>query len=147
MTAHPLFSSSNSPSKPSTLLHLLFICLHPSIHCIIHPFLGWQWCRAEKPWIIHHAGLFFPARLPAFGLPWRWKAFGQRMQSITCAASSIVQHMHVCRAVCNSVEVKYKLQAAGRWSQSSKWAVSTILKRLFALVLDVLVRARMCLQV
>lgn len=38
-SAHPLSSSSNSPSKPSTLLHLLFIC--SSFHPLHHPSLPW----------------------------------------------------------------------------------------------------------
>lgn len=38
-SAHPLSSSSNSPSKPSTLLHLLFVC--SSFRPPHHPSLPW----------------------------------------------------------------------------------------------------------
>lgn len=118
-SAHPLSSSSNSPSKPSTLLHLLFIC--SSFHPLHHPSLPWlagvscsEAVNNSSRWVV------LPSPAPHFWLAvalkniWRrarcphtW--VHQRMQSITCAALSIAQHMHVCRTVCNSVEVKYKM--------------------------------------
>lgn len=102
------FSFSKYPSN----LHSSFICsssIYPSIHASIPP-LAWQWCRAEKLWIIHQAGLFFPSPLPTFGSLWRWGTFGDAHATHTCTFTKdtinslhswIDCSMHVC--LCNTL--------------------------------------------
>ena len=86
VSSSPFFSLSLSEAfllsrkllQTFTLLHLLSVSfIYLSIRPCIHASLGWQWCRAEKPWIIYQAGLFSPALLPTFGLPRRWGTFGE----------------------------------------------------------------------
>lgn len=105
---HPPLICSPSPSS-----------IYPSIHASM-PSLGWQWCRAEAPWIIYQAGLFFPALLPTFGSPRRWGTFGEAHASHTRKdiinnLSCVDCPMHVClvkqpESVVVEESIRFRLQ-------------------------------------
>lgn len=105
---HPPLICSPSPSS-----------IYPSIHASM-PSLGWQWCRAETPWIIYQAGLFFPALLPTFGSPRRWGTFGEAHASHTRKdiinnLSCVDCPMHVClvkqpESVVVEESIRFRLQ-------------------------------------
>lgn len=89
------FFSFQNTLQTFTLLHLLFVYL--PIHPCIHPSPGWQWCRAEKLWIIHQAGLFFPSLLPTFVLLWCWRTFGDVHATNTCTfTKDLISNLHGC---------------------------------------------------